>query len=79
MFGANQSDIYWAEMKQDEFEQNISFWKSVRLGQFVFTLFALIYVPQKPSYPERICLQTARPLEILREESFTHLTYFYYS
>lgn len=38
MFGdANQSDIFWVEMTQDEFTRNTSFWKSVRLGQFLFT------------------------------------------
>lgn len=32
MFGANQSDIYWVEMTHDEFMQNNSFRKSIRLG-----------------------------------------------
>lgn len=35
--GANKSDIFWVEMNQDEFAQNTSFWKSVRLGEYLIT------------------------------------------
>lgn len=36
--GADQSDIFWVEITQDEFAQDSSFWKSVRLGQFLFCI-----------------------------------------